>query len=352
VEALLSMGALRPAEGSDDWTAAGTEVSALGEHLARLPCDVRSGKLLVLGALLGCPEAAAAVAGCLSVRSPLLRGDEEQEARRKELRGAMRPGGGKSDHCLLAQLMALWGKDRGRAARRELCQKYGLGYERMYEAESTQRQLLGELRGLGFRQEAAGDGELSWRLLRAVVCGSFYPFVAKVERPLPKFVEGIAGAVQVENEARDIRYFVREREVGGRLARMRAFIHPSSCIFSQSSYTVPYVVFSAKQVQPPRNPEDSSRLSLSSASECSVFALLLFGGHLRVDHKQNQATVVLDDFVQFSAGSTSVGALVERLRAGVDELLRMKIEDPSLRLEDNSIAQTLVELLETDGVGY
>jgi len=350
VEALLSLGALKPADGGEDWVSAGTEVTALGTHLARLPCDVRSGKLLVLGALLGCPTAAAAVAGCLSVRSPLLRADDEQEARRKELRNAMRPGGGKSDHCFLARLMELWARDRSRAARRDLCQRFGLGYERMYEAESTQRQLLGELRGLGF-QQARGDGDSNWRLIRAAVCGAFYPFVAKVERPLPKFAEGLTGAVQLEDEARSIKYFVRERESSGRLARTRAFIHPSSCIFSQSSYTVPYVVFSAKQVQPPRNPEDSSRLSLSSASECSVFALLLFGGQLRVDHQKNNATVVLDGFVQFGAGSTSVGALVERLRAGVDELLRMKIEDPSLRLEENTMAQTLVELLETDGVG-
>merc|ERR1711957_1052004 len=102
------------------------EVTSLGQHLVRLPCDVRLGKLLVMGSVLGCPWPAAALAGCLSVRSPLLRGDEDTDQKRHQLRRSLRPGGGRSDHCMLAQLGMLWAEANGREGRRQLCSDYGV----------------------------------------------------------------------------------------------------------------------------------------------------------------------------------------------------------------------------------
>ena len=45
------------------------ELTALGYHLATLPVDVRIGKLILLGAVLGCTERALTLAAALSCRS-------------------------------------------------------------------------------------------------------------------------------------------------------------------------------------------------------------------------------------------------------------------------------------------
>ena len=111
-----------------------------------------------------------------------------------------------------------------------------------------------------------------------------YPFVAYVNRPPPKYAEGLAGAVQKDSEARELKYFVQGEDDGAPEAearpRQRAFLHPSSVLFKEllcsiilfniilyfmilyyiilyyillltqeSSYSCPYVVFSERLVQ-------------------------------------------------------------------------------------------------------
>merc|ERR1712232_1406243 len=85
---------------------------------------------------------------------------------------------------------------------------------------------------------------------------------------------------------------------GGRWAReMRGFLHPGSMLFKESSFSCPWVIFSSKQLQQTRG-DYSTRLNLSDASEASLYALLLFGGMLQVDHRANAVTV--DEWITFS----------------------------------------------------
>jgi len=228
----------------------------------------------------------------------------------------------------------------------------------MGEAEVVTRQLLGELTGLGFVSDnpaaimaAASNVSVNspWRRLCAAVCAAFYPMVAKIERPAPTYVEGISGATKAVDKARDIRYFVQELE-GKRWSRHRAFLHPGSGLFHESTYAVPYVVFSAKQVQEQRNNTlHPTRLVLSEASECSVVALLLFCGSMHVDHQQCQ--ILLDGWVRVRSGSIAVGGLVERMRLELEAVLLKKINDPSTQICDLPIVTGMVELIDTDGMG-
>lgn len=369
---LVKIGATR----STRQDAAVKEATPLGRHLAALPCDVHTGKLLVLGAFVGVASMATDVAAMLSVRSPLksVAKDPKAEAWREQLRQSLRPGGTKSDHCLYAKLMQLWGEGSG-AARRELCQSGAVVWERMAEAASVRSQLASALRGLGFEASAGNDrcaGE--WRALRVAVTAAFYPMVARVQRPVAEFTEGFAGAVEKQAEARKLRYFVKldaagatseapapaagESEQGanakgvGKGAKgwcdMRAFLHPSSLLFKETNYSCPFVVFSSKQLQQVQS-EYGTRLNLSEASEASLYALLLFGGKLEADHKTNEVTV--DSWIRLSGGSTTVLALVERLRQEVDALLLRKADEPWLRLSDLPVFQAVSELLSTDGLG-
>lgn len=95
--------------------------------------------------------------------------------------------------------------------------------------------------------------------------------------------------------------------------------------------------------------EYGTRLNLSDASEASLYALLLFGGKLEADHRNNE--VVIDSWIRLSGGSTTVIALVERLRREVDGLLLRKADEPWLRLAELPVCQAVSELLSTDGLG-
>ncbi|CAE7340523.1 DHX57 [Symbiodinium natans] len=165
--------------------------------------------------------------------------------------------------------------------------------------------------------------------------------------------DSLAGSIQVSNDAREIRYWIREEgatEVSGaRPPRLRAFLHPSSLLFKENSYACPYVMYSDKMVQQQSNPRHPTKLVLTGCSEASVYALLLFGGDLQVNHKE--AEVAVDGWADFAGGSTTVVAMIQRLRAAIDALLLRKVQDPSEVLSGDPVAQCVVTLLTTDGLG-
>jgi hypothetical protein len=82
-------------------------LTPLGRHLARLPVDVRVGKMLVMGAVLGCPGPAATIAAALSGKAPFntVPPDLREEADRVNARLA---GTWKSDHLAAVAAFEGW----------------------------------------------------------------------------------------------------------------------------------------------------------------------------------------------------------------------------------------------------
>lgn len=65
-------------------------------------------------------------------------------------------------------------------------------------------------------------------LLRALVAGAFNPQIARIEFPDKKFAQSISGAVELDPEARTIKYFNQENG--------RVFVHPSSTLFDAQTF--------------------------------------------------------------------------------------------------------------------
>ena len=121
VDGLRSMGAL-------DAAADAPTLSALGGHLAALPCAARLGKLLVLGATLGCRREALSIAAGLSVRSPWKSGEADRAsaaATKQRLRETHACG--RSDHALVALAFDEFARDAAAAPRGPWQRKRALG---------------------------------------------------------------------------------------------------------------------------------------------------------------------------------------------------------------------------------
>lgn len=82
-------------------------------------------------------------------------------------------------------------------------------------------------------------------------------------------------------------------------------------------------------------------------SSIPKFALLMFGGKMAVDHEK--AEIKLDSWARLNA-SPKVGVLVKEIRARVDHLLALKLDQPETDIESNAIVTVLLELLRTDGL--
>eukprot|EP00397_Hematodinium_sp_SG-2012_P004472 GEMP01004484.1.p1 GENE.GEMP01004484.1~~GEMP01004484.1.p1 ORF type:complete len:1134 (+),score=294.52 GEMP01004484.1:166-3567(+) len=299
-------------------------VTPLGHHLARLPCDCRVGKLLVYGALLGCAEEAAAVAGMLSVRNPFLRAKEDQEEKRRQFVLGLRPGGQISDHCLWAAVnLAPLGETR----------PLGLARESLLESKKLRDDLLRQLASLGFR--TSGNSEGRWHLLRAACAAAFYPQVAKVKKPETRYTKGISGAMEEKCTPKEVKYFV---EAG------RVFCTPASVMFSSVPHGH-FVVYSSLRVISDKN-SGFDKWLLEGASDASPHALLFFGGTLRQEGNQLQVGQL-----RFQGGSQLTAALIEAVRREVSTLLRRKIDNPELDIDKEPVVVAMRKCLITSGMG-
>ncbi len=77
------------------------------------------------------------------------------------------------------------------------------------------------------------------------------------------------------------------------------------------------------------------------------YTLLLFSGAIELDTLGRG--LVVDGWLRLR-GWARIGVLVSRLRRLVDDLIDMKVDDPSLDVRNNEVIRAIVKLIELDGL--
>jgi len=376
ISSLDKLGALKE---NDDGT---ISLSSLGIHLAGIPAPPTVGKILVISSILGCRTAGLSMGAGMSLgRSPFLRintnrygggrsggdGDEKNEIEEMvnqkilEERSELFKKVGSSDHAFLAACFLGWSSENGAAARKRYCDKLGLNIQGMREMSQLVRQLDSSLSSIGFFPSKDADrNDRFWTIIRASSVASLAPAqIVRVQRPSTKYAETVEGAVEKDGVARELKFYTRggndsepnQNKIndGQEVSKYkgyhgvpeeRCFMHPSSALFSVGNYSCPWLVF-FEMVR-------TSKAFLRDATECSSYALLLFGGKIEV--LAAKGTIVIDDYVRLAANAR-IGALIGGLRRKVDDLLNKKVMDPSLDIAASVEMRLIVNLLVTDGLG-
>ena len=137
------------------------ELTPLGRHIAKLPVDVKLGKMLVLGAVLGCLDPIATAVAALSSKSPftaVLAKDRQAEvdAARRPLRAAQ------SD--FLTAVNAFNGFEEaellgGHLAARRFCEKHFLSHTALVEIRDQRRSFVDQLTAAGLIDRHDGHGD-------------------------------------------------------------------------------------------------------------------------------------------------------------------------------------------------
>jgi len=329
-------------------------LTPLGMHLAGIPAPPTVGKLLVMGSILGCRSGALAMAAGISVgRSPFLRVDSKDgvdDARKSVLqeRKKLFEMCGNSDHALLAAAFMKWDNlPSGGGERKRFCESLGLSFNGMRDILQLVKQFDSSLANSGFPASTESDrNSNSWRVLTTCAVASMAPHqFVRVVRPATKYDETAEGARLKEGEAREHKFFIRvedpnEDNVGTTQKEERVFLHPSSALFNVGTYSCPWLVFHSMV--------RTSKPFLRDATECSSYGLLLFGGSLTVETRNN--TILVDRWVQLSA-APRIGALIQGLRSKLDDLLQKKIDNPEISISGTQEMQLIARLLITDGLG-
>ncbi|CAE8673864.1 unnamed protein product, partial [Polarella glacialis] len=345
-------------------------LSALGRHLAALPCHPRIGKILVLGCLLSVPGPTLSICAALCGRSPLMTTQDQVKRQlwQTERDALMEALGQRSDHCAWAVFMHAW--QSGRVHRRDLCRKYGLSFERMCTAMFERKHLCESLVYSGLLPSrylkddwCDRDSVPDWSVIRGALTGGLFPNIAHVERLTvdrgqrhQRLGEGRAA------RAKKLRYTVLQRSVND--SRDESYskavtLHPNSLIFGQDDFHCPWLAYFAIQ--------QTTRLYVYDVSEVSPFAILLFGPE--ADASQ-PGSLKVGGWARFRFGdagdpasAASLLSLLAAVRGSVQEALEQRLvapgeEDLSARggtSQCSSPSEGLaaaVELLRTNGLGF
>ncbi|RAO70768.1 uncharacterized protein BHQ10_006780 [Talaromyces amestolkiae] len=297
------------------------KLTALGRHMSMIPADLRCAKLMVYGSIFGCVDACVTIASILIARSPFVSPrDKREEA--TAARAAFSRGGGD----LLTDLAAYqqWNersKSSGYWQSNSWCSENFLSHQTLREISSNRAQLLTSLKDAGilpFEYKEGTNSSTRWdrndkntSLLQALIAGSFNPQIAQIKFPDKKFAASMTGTIELDPDARTIKYF--------NLENGRVFIHPSSMLFSVQNFAnAAYLSYFSKM--------ETSKVFIRELTPFNVYTLLLFAGPIILDTMGRG--IVVDGWLRLR-GWARIGVLVSRLRMMLDSVLAARIDNPS-----------------------
>ncbi|KAM5331424.1 ATP-dependent RNA helicase DHX29 [Glossophaga mutica] len=303
------------------------KLTPLGQHLAALPVNVKIGKMLIFGAILGCLDPVATLAAVMTEKSPFTTpiGRKEEAALAKAALAVA-----DSDHLTVYKAYLGW-----RAARQEggyrsemaYCRRHFLSRTALLTLEDVKQELIKLVRAAGFAPPAPAGGReggqaapaLSFQevaLLKAVLAAGLYDNVGRIICAKSVDVtERLACVVET--------------------AQGKAQVHPSSV--NRALQTHGWLLYQEKVRY--------ARVYLRETTLVSPFPVLLFGGDIEVQHRERLLSV--DGWILFQA-PVKIAVIFKQLRVLIDSVLRKKLENPKLSLENDEVLQLLTELIKTE----
>ncbi|OJD13142.1 hypothetical protein AJ78_06365 [Emergomyces pasteurianus Ep9510] len=326
------------------------QLTALGRYISMIPTDLRLAKLMIYGAIFGCLESCLTIAAILTVKSPFVSPrDKREEA--KQARASFST----EDGDLLTDLAAYqqWServKQQGFWKTQSWCNSNFLMPKTLREISSNKSQLLSSLKDIGiipvnymYQDEsiaAAGSTpnrlnshNSNTQLLRALIAGAFNPQIANISFPDKKFAASMSGTIELDPDARTIKYFNQENG--------RVFVHPSSILFDSQSFSgsATYVSYFTKMA--------TSKVFIRDLTPFNAYSLLLFSGPITLD---TLGRGVLVDGWQRLRGWARIGVLASRLRMLLDEALAQKMDNPDLKdMGEDKVIDVVRQLVVLNG---
>ena len=281
-------------------------LTPLGRHLAKLPVDVRLGKMIIFGALFRCLDKALTIAATLSSKSPFIATLTNDLAVVKAKHSAFASEDSDFEtYCNVWEAYLNVLKRDGSNATRRFCQANYLSLQAMREIYDSRRQYLDLLCGIGLvdRSKIIG-GEVATSVynehgnnvgvFNAVLCAGLYPNIAHL---IPtKSGRGY------EMHHKTERLYFHHSSVNGRKSKTHTV--PSHLCFHEKFGT--------------------SQQHVSVSTTCTVhpYALILFGGLVQVKHVER--LVVVDDWIELSMAA-QIGVVLKELRKQVDGVLLTRL---------------------------
>uniref|UniRef100_A0A670YVS0 RNA helicase n=1 Tax=Pseudonaja textilis TaxID=8673 RepID=A0A670YVS0_PSETE len=298
------------------------KLTPLGQHLAALPVNVKIGKMLIFGAIFGCLDPVATLAAVMTEKSPFttpIGRKDEADLAKSFLALAS------SDHLTIYKAYLGWKKARsegGYRAEMTYCRSNFLNRTSLLTLEDVKQELIRVVQTAGFAAPSSrheGIHSLSLQemvLLKAVLTAGLYDNVGKI-------------------------MYTKSVDVTEKLACMvetaqgKAQVHPSSV--NRDLQTYGWLLYQEKIRY--------ARVFLKETTLISPFPILLFGGDIEILHRERLLSV--DGWIHFQA-PVKIAVIFKQLRVLIESVLKQKLENPKMSLEDDKILNIIKELIKTE----
>jgi len=345
----------------------GDEMTALGQQLSMIPADLRCGKLMVYGSIFGCLDGCITIAAILSTKSPFFSpSDRREQAKMARMTFSQGEGDLLTDLNAFCQWDDMMSDRQPFRQIRSFCEENFLSHQTLSDIANTRTQYYAALVEAGIvspsavagrRQTGRSGGSPSrpqLPLLRALAAAAFSPQVARIQYPDRKFAASVSGTVELDPEARLIKYFNQENG--------RVFVHPSSTIFDSQGFSGGAAFMSyfslistskifirdlTRKLPLSVYPNQLSLLTLCAFTAFNAYTLLLFAGPIELDTLGRG--LLVDGWLRLR-GWARIGVLVSRLRGMLDDLIARKIENPTDDVSDSGVIKAVIRLVELDGL--
>ncbi|XP_063066224.1 ATP-dependent RNA helicase DHX29 [Engraulis encrasicolus] len=302
-------------------------LTPLGHHLAALPVNVKIGKMLIFGGILGCLEPIATIAAAITEKSPFAtpmgRKDEANLAK-----AALAVAN--SDHLTMYKAYLGWKQacSEGTRTAMSYCRKNFLNHTALVTIEDVKQELMRMVEQAGFsssksrgggRPQDKSEGPLSRRevsLLNAVLTAGLYDSVGRIL---------YTPSVDLEDRAK----------CQAETPQGKATVHPSSV--NRNLQTHGWLLYQEKVKY--------TKVFLRDTTLISPFPMLLFGGDITVQHRERLVSV--DGWIHFQA-PVRIGVIFKHLRCLIDSLLEKKLQNPKMNLEDEKTIHMITDLIKSE----
>ncbi|KAK3104587.1 hypothetical protein FSP39_005663 [Pinctada imbricata] len=304
----------------------------LGVHLAKMPVDPHSGKMLLFGAMFGCLSPVCTVAASLSFKDAFvipLGKEKLADMRRKEL-----SEGSKSDHIMLINAFDGWEHHRRTRTDGQYCWENFLSGNTLKLLQNMKKQFAEVLRELKFvrngdvNDPSVNVNSANMALVKAVICAGLYPNVARVMK-VP------SGRSK----------FPKPPKVNLKDGQ-RVSIHLKSVNSDEKDFPSKWLVYHKVM--------KTNGVNLFDCTMVSPYPLLFFGGEIKssmmkVNDHEERHMVTVDDWISFYASPT-IGQLVKDLRKQLDRLLEDKITRPGVtnwdpKSKEGAVLKAIIDVI-------
>ncbi|CAK9823206.1 ATP-dependent DNA/RNA helicase DHX36 [Anthophora retusa] len=276
-------------------------LTPLGYHLAQLPLDPRTGKMIIWGALFSCVQPVFAIAASLSFKDafycPL---GKEIAAREKKLELSQYEY---SDHIALSEALRRFEIAYKKKSAGFFCKDYFLSFNTLQllsEMKSQFAQHLCQMKFLETDNPSDKNANINSRnttLVKAIVCAVMYPNIAVVRR----VTKNGTHAYTVEHES--------------------VAIHPSSVNNKITSLPSPYITYFAKK--------QSTAIYLHVTTCVSVAILLFAIPNTSMKKEKGKYVISLSTTENFIC-DLRTARLIQMLRERFENVLEYKITHPGI----------------------